>query len=107
MVDYEMIGGRIKSFRLQKKLTQESLAEACNITIEYLSKIENGRAKPTLDTLSKICEMLDYDMANLFAGSLPGLQNYKLDDISRYYQRCKPEIKPIALEIIKKLASIK
>ena len=107
MVDYAVIGERIRACRLQNNSTQESLAEACNITVEYLSKIENGKAKPTLDTLGKICELLDYDMANLFAGSLPVLQNYKIDDISRYYQSCKPEIKPIALEIIKKLASIK
>ena len=107
MVDYEMIGGRIKTCRLQNKLTQESLAEICGITVEYLSKIENGKAKPTIDTLGNICDALGSDMSYLFSGSLVDLSNYKLDDISRYYKDCKPEIKPIALEIVKKLARIK
>ena len=55
--------------------------------MELVSKIENGKAKPTIDTLGRICEVLDFDMANLFAGSLISLQNYKLDDISQYFQR--------------------
>lgn len=107
MVDYEVIGGRIKTRRLENTLTQEALAEICGITVEYLSKIENGKARPTLDTLGKICEALDFDMANLFSNSLLGLKNYKLDDICMYYQNCKPEIKPVALEIVRTLSSIK
>lgn len=106
MVDYDVIGERIRENRKQHRLTQEKLAEYCGITVEYLSKIENGKAKPTLDTLGKICEVLNCDMSCLFSGAVTGLENYKLEEISMYYQNCKPEIKPLALDLIKKLSTI-
>ena len=52
MVDYQLIGARLKARREAARQTQEEAAEAAEITPVYLSKIENGHAKPTLDTLA-------------------------------------------------------
>ena len=49
-IDYTMIGKRLKESRMAAKLTQEKVAEAADITTVYLSKIENGKVTPTLDT---------------------------------------------------------
>ena len=106
MVDYGLIGKQIKMHRLQADLTQEVLAEKCNLTIEYLSKIENGKVHPTIDTLANICELLAFDMSELFSGVIVGLVNYRNEDIVNYYQKCSPEIKPIAIDLIKKLSEI-
>ena len=106
MVDYEIIGERIRTSRKQRKLTQENLAECCNLTVEYISKIENGKAKPTIDTLGMICEAIDCDMGFLFSGVSIDSKHYKLDEICRLFQNCKPEIKPIALDLIRKLSNL-
>lgn len=106
MVDYTIIGSKIKEHRVQAGLTQEALSEKCNLTTEYLSKIENGRVRPTIDTLAIICTILNFDMSELFSGVLVDLSNYKADVIVHYYQQCSPEIKPIALDLIKKLSKI-
>ncbi|MGE7836149.1 helix-turn-helix domain-containing protein [Viridibacillus arvi] len=56
------IGKRIKSVRLRKNMTQQSLAELCGITKSHVSKIENGQATPALATLSNIAKALDSPM---------------------------------------------
>jgi len=42
----EKLGGLIKSARLEKQLTQKSLAERLFITPHYLMSIENGKQIP-------------------------------------------------------------
>ena len=52
MIDYTTIGKRIQTRRQERNITQEKLAEQVGISVVYLSKIENGRVYPTLETLS-------------------------------------------------------
>ena len=59
MIDYAVIGKRIQLSRQNKGITQEKLAERAGISVVYLSKIENGRVYPTLETLSNLCTELD------------------------------------------------
>ena len=65
MVDYQLIGSRLKQQREKKNLTQEKVAEKADITTVYLSKIENGKVHPTLDTLSVVCSVLDCDLGRI------------------------------------------
>lgn len=61
-IDYTMIGKRLKESRMAAKLTQEKVAEAADITTVYLSKIENGKVTPTLDTLGAVCAAVNADL---------------------------------------------
>ncbi len=38
----KVVGKNLKKYRKVAGLTQESIAEKTNLTIEYLSKLENG-----------------------------------------------------------------
>ena len=64
-LSYEL-GKRIKSLRKKAGLTQEELANAINISPHFLSRIENGKEKPSLDTIEKIAETLDVSVYDLF-----------------------------------------
>lgn len=66
MIDYTVIGKRIQLNRQNKGITQEKLAEKVGISVVYLSKIENGRVYPTLETLSNICTELDTELSAIF-----------------------------------------
>lgn len=57
-MDYKRLGKRIKEERLKKDMTQEQLAESIDVSGVYISHIECGSAKPSLDTLIKICNAL-------------------------------------------------
>ena len=50
-IDYEAIGRRIRTRRIQKAMTQEQLAALIERESAYLSRIEHGNQKPSLDTL--------------------------------------------------------
>lgn len=54
-IDYEKIGQRIRGWRIRKKMTQEQMATLIEREPAYISRIENGRQKPSLDTLLRIC----------------------------------------------------
>ena len=44
-----MIGDNIKFYRKKNQLTQDDIAEACNVTRQAVSKWENGSVLPNLD----------------------------------------------------------
>ena len=55
---YAEIGKKIKEARKKSGLTQEILAEASDISAHFLSTVETGREKPSLDTIYRISTAL-------------------------------------------------
>lgn len=61
-----VIGRRIKSIRLIKKMTQNELAMECEFEKASLSRIESGKTNITLRTLYKISKALDVPIIEFF-----------------------------------------
>ena len=74
--DYKLIGRQISMYRHRAGLTQEQLAEVCNLSVSYINRIENGHKKPSLDVLFTIADTLGTTMNNLLSGNQ---QNDSLD----------------------------
>ena len=93
-IDYAMIGKRLKESRRTAKLTQEKVAEAADITTVYLSKIENGKVTPTLDTLDAVCAAVDADLGYVVSGcryaQKPTVVN-GAETVSVLHTRCKTD----------------
>ena len=106
MVDYKVIGNRLKSYRQQAGLTQEKIAEQAGITVVYLSKIENGHVRPTIDLLQALCSAVDFDLGSLFQNVSPASNNYQNDKVIDLFNACSPEVKPIALNLLEQLAKL-
>ena len=60
------IGIKIKQMRLSLGLTQEELADRCEITKGYISQLENDLTSPSIATLSDILSALGSDLCNFF-----------------------------------------
>lgn len=58
-MDYRLLGARVREIRLKKGLTQEKLAEICDISPSYIGIIERGDKKLSVETLVKIASALD------------------------------------------------
>lgn len=69
-VDYNRIGIRISQRRRELKMKQCSLAEKTNLSNNHISNIENGHSVPSLETLAKICEVLDVTPDFLLLGNI-------------------------------------
>jgi transcriptional regulator with XRE-family HTH domain len=61
------IGTTIRSYRLQKGLSQGDIEKKTGLLRCYLSRVENGHTVPSLDTLAKIAHALDMPIAQFFA----------------------------------------
>ena len=55
----DSIGMHIREIRLQRKLTQEQLAEKVTLSPNYLGAIERGEKIPSLETLIDILNALN------------------------------------------------
>ncbi len=66
------IGTTIRTYRLQKGLSQGDIEKKTGLLRCYLSRVENGHTVPSLDTLSKIAMALDIPIAQFFADDIPG-----------------------------------
>lgn len=106
MIDYKLIGSRIKAVRETKKLTQEHTAERSGITTVYLSKIENGKVHPTLDALHNICSVLGCDLGAILLNSAFESREYQSEKVLQLFHACSPRVKPIALEILERLSKL-
>lgn len=60
------LGGKIKQMRNQKGLTQEELADRCELTKGYISQLENNLNSPSIATLTDILAALGSNLAEFF-----------------------------------------
>ena len=61
------IGNTIRSYRLQKGMSQGDIEKRTGLLRCYLSRVENGHTVPSLETLQKIARALDLQLAEFFA----------------------------------------
>ena len=61
------IGNKIRRLRLQRGLTQEELADRCELSKSFISLLERDLTSPSLDTLSDLLETLGSDLPSFFA----------------------------------------
>ncbi len=60
------LGSKIKSMRMQLMLTQEELANRCELTKSYISLLENNKTSPSIQTLTHILEVLGTTLSDFF-----------------------------------------
>ncbi|MFQ9979658.1 MULTISPECIES: helix-turn-helix domain-containing protein [Clostridium] len=48
----------LKEYRTEKNLSQEELADKCDLDRTYISLLERGKRKPTLSVIFNICNSL-------------------------------------------------
>jgi len=60
------IGPKIRDLRQQKNLTQEELADRCELTKGYISQVENDLANPSIATLVDILNALGSNLSDFF-----------------------------------------
>ena len=59
-------GSRLKSIRLDRKLTQEQFAELVEISVDFLSLIERGINAPSFEVLERLSASLKMPVRDFF-----------------------------------------
>jgi transcriptional regulator with XRE-family HTH domain len=66
-----ILGKNIKRYREKTGLTQETLSEKLDISVQHLSNLERGRSFVTAELLDKIANTFDITFSDLFIDDLP------------------------------------
>jgi transcriptional regulator with XRE-family HTH domain len=110
------IGETIRTYRLQKGMSQGDIEKRTGLLRCYLSRVENGHTIPSLDTLSKIAGAMELPLGQFFAdhfsnGStkhLPALTEDEvrfLTQIRRYSMGLNDSDRKLVLAMVKKMAA--
>ena len=110
------IGDTIRTFRLQKGMSQGDIEKRTGLLRCYLSRVENGHTIPSLDTLAKIAGAMEVSLASFFADNqqdngarnLPQLSEDEirfLTQIRRYSSNLNDSDRKLVLAMVRKMAA--
>lgn len=93
------LGSKLKALRKAKDLTTVELAEKTSVSQAYISNIENDKASPNLEMLSRILDALDSDLYTFFIY----MESDTSGDFIRFYeifQSVKPDVRNKVIELL-------
>ncbi|MFQ9453863.1 helix-turn-helix domain-containing protein [[Ruminococcus] lactaris] len=106
-MDYKLLGKNIKEARKSLKMTQEQLAEQIDVSTVFISQIENGSRKPSLETIYKISIALKIKIDTLINNDTADENIRDIEKLIELLSRCSPSerdfVTDISREVIIKL----
>lgn len=86
-----VLGKILKKYRMRNRMTQEQLSEKLNISLKYISRIENGNGGIKTQTLIRYMNILGIEPNLLFSSFLTNSALKKQLDLSEKIQHLEPE----------------
>ncbi len=110
------IGETIRTFRLQKSMSQGDIEKRTGLLRCYLSRVENGHTVPSLETLARIATAMDLPLSRFFQDGthenggkpVPQLAEDEvrfLTQIRRYSPGLNESDRKLVLAMVKKMAA--
>ena len=91
MIDYKTIGAKIRKRRLEAGLSQERLAELCDVGTTHISHIETGNCIPSLKTFIAILNSLSCSADEILCDELSNAERTYSSEISRLLEDCNSQ----------------
>ena len=73
------IGKNIQKIRKSNGYTQEKLAEEIEVSVRYISDIEQDKSKPSYEVLIKICNIFKIGLDQLFCNYINTKENKSME----------------------------
>ena len=99
MLDYKVIGGRIRKCRKEMHITQRMLAEKLDVSPEYMSRVETGTVSPSMTFLRRFCKVSGMTEMELFFGISSDEMEASNKEFNEILLRLSPEKKKLLLEL--------
>ena len=106
ILDNKLIGKRIKELRCLNYISQMELAEKSDISDTYLSLIESGKKRVSLETLIKVAHALDTSADTLLTGNLKIDRGNYESELADIMKDCSHYEKRVIYEVIRSLKDI-
>ena len=103
----QQIGLRVRAYRLERRLTQEQLAEKIDRSVEAISNLERGISLPSEATLHRLARTLDVPVEELLMersarGSSRSIEYFRATEILKTMDERQLKL---ALTILKAIAN--
>lgn len=85
---YKVIGERVKQKRKARGWTQEQLADAADITTQYISRIERGVVQPSLELIYHLAGVLGCSIYELIPAAGMRQREFLSEEISFRLNHC-------------------
>lgn len=105
-VDYKQLGIRISYFRNKHGLSQEELGERIHVTNTHISRIENNKNKPSIDTLVDIANALGVSLDDLLVDSLEHSVSTADSEIHLLLLDCNDTEQKVLIRMVRELKAI-
>lgn len=90
---------RITYLREQKGITVNKLANLAGISQSFLREIELGNKKPTIETLSYICDALEISLKDFFDDDL--FKQFPENELLNEIYKLTPEQRKLFLQLLR------
>lgn len=104
-IDYILLGSRIQEWRIRLNITQEELAYEAGLSVPFISEIEHGKKKPSLDTVVAIADAMGVTLDEVMSGNLMSAVNEYQSDIDILLTDCTSGERRFIYEMIKAIKS--
>ncbi len=104
-LNYKLLGTRICEWRNRMTITQEDLSFFTGISIPYISEIEHGKKRPSLEIIVSIADALGITVDELLSGNQQSSMNDYQTDIDYLLFDCTPDEKQFIYEMLRALKS--
>ena len=100
-MDYKGLGNRIRIARTKLKMTQQQLADAIDMSANYLGKVERADRILSLETLVKIANALGTNIDYLLSDSVGVNRESLVSEVDSYLVRMNEKEQAHILNIVK------
>ena len=91
VVDYTLIGRRIKYARMKNKITQEEMADKLDVSAAFYSRVERGTSQVNLSRIIQISDILGVSVGFFITGVSEEANNYLDIEFKELLEKCTPE----------------
>ncbi len=103
MINYKLVGTRISEWRKRLSITQDDLAFLTGISVPYISEIENGKKRPSLDIIVAISDAIGVTVDELLSGNMLSSSSDYQTDIDYLLSDCTSEERQFIYEMLRAL----
>jgi len=105
-LDYSIIGSRIQTIRKKKRITQATLAEALEVSVSTISRIERGDLKISLPRLNQISERLGVKEGEILNGTSFTSPLYLNTDMAKLLKDSSPQNQKLIYAVAKTINDV-
>ena len=103
VINYKLVGTRINDWRKRLNITQDDLSFLTGISVPYISEIENGKKRPSLDIIVSISDAIGVTVDELLSGNMLSSSNDYQTDIDYLLSDCTSEERQFIYEMLRAL----